>query len=68
MNYTRPLHDHMFLIIVDAFSKQLEIVPVKNSTSSIIIDKVRGIYSTNGLPDTVLIVIDNAAVFTNTEM
>ena len=56
------------LIIVDAFLKWLEIVPVKNATSSIIVDKVRGICSTNGLPDTILIVNDNAADFTTTEM
>ena len=58
----------MFLIIVDAFLKWLEIVPVKNATLSIIIAKVRGICSTNGLPDTILIVTNNAAVFTSTEM
>ena len=68
INYTRPLHDHIFLIIVDAFLKWLEIVPVKNATSSIIVDKVRGIWSTNGLPDTILIVTNNAAVFTSTLM
>ena len=62
MDYAGPLHDHMFLIVVDAFSKWLEIVPVKNSTSSVTIDKLRGICSTHGLPDT--IVTDNAAVFT----
>ena len=40
------------LIIVDVFSKWLEIVPVKKATSSVTIDKLRGICSTHGLPDT----------------
>ena len=56
----------MFLIIVDAFSKWLEIIPVKNITSSVTIDKLRGICSTYGLLDT--IVTDNAAAFTSAEM
>ena len=66
MDYAGPLQDHMCLIIVDAFSKWLEIVPVKKATSSVTIDKLRGICSTHGLPDT--IVTDNAAVFTSSEM
>ena len=52
MDYAGPLQDHMFLIIVDVFSKWLEIVPVKKATSSVTIDKLRGICSTHGLPDT----------------
>ena len=60
MDYAGPLHGHMFLVIVDAFSRWLEIVPVKNATSSVTIDKLRGICSTHGLPDA--IVTDNAAV------
>ena len=63
MDYAGPLQDRMFLIIVDAFSKWLEIIP---ATSSVTIDKLRGICSTHGLPDT--IVTDNAAVFTSSEM
>ena len=55
----------MFLIIVDAFSKWLEIIPIKNATSSVTIDKLRGVCSTYGLPDT--IVTDNAAAFTSAE-
>ena len=66
MDYAGPLQDRMFLIIVDAFSKWLEIIPVKKATSSVTIDKLRGICSTHGLPDT--IVTDNAAVFTSSEM
>lgn len=66
MDYAGPLHDHMFLIVVDAFSKWLEIIPVKKATSSVTIDKLRGICSTHGLPDT--IVTDNATIFTSTEM
>ena len=50
MDYARSLHDHMFLIIVDAFSKWLVIVPVKNATT---IDKLRGVCSTHGLPDAI---------------
>ena len=60
MDYAGPLHDHMFLVIVYAFSKWLEIVIVKKATSSVTIDKLRGICSTYGLQDS--IVTDNGAV------
>ena len=66
MDYAGPLYDHMFLIIVDAFSKWLEIIPVKNVTSSVTINKLRGICAVHGLPDT--IVTDSATVFTSTKM
>lgn len=66
MDYAGPLYDHMFLVIVDAFSKWLEVIPVKTATSSVTIDKLRGICAVHGLPDT--IVTDNAAVFTSAEM
>ena len=55
-----------FLIIVDAFSKWLEIMPVKHATSRVTTDKLRGVCSIHGLPDT--IVTDNAAIFTSSEM
>ena len=54
------------LQLLDAFSKWLEIIPVKNATSSVTVDKLRGICLTHGLPDTIVTI--NAAVFTNTEM
>lgn len=66
MDYAGPPHNHMFLIIVDAFSKWLEIIPVTNGTSSVTIDKLRGICATHMLTDTT--VTDNAAVFTSAEM
>ena len=66
IDYAGPLQDFTFLVVVDDFSKWLEVMPVKNATSSITIDKLRSIFVTHGLPDT--IVTDNAAVFTGAEM
>ena len=66
MDYAEPLLNHMFLVIVDVFSKWLEIIPVKNATSSVTIDKLRSVCSTHGLLDT--IVTDNATIFTSVEM
>ena len=48
------------------FSKWLEIIPVKNATSYLTIDKLRGVCSTHGLPDTV--VTDNVAIFMSPEL
>ena len=46
--YAEPLHNHMFLMIVDAriLEIAIEIIPVKNATSSVTIDKLRGMCST----------------------
>ena len=40
MDYTGPLLDHMFLVVVDAYSKWLEVMKVKKATFSITIDKL----------------------------
>jgi len=66
MDYAGPLMNHMILVVVDEFSKWLEIIPVKRATSGITIDKIRGIFSTHVLPDT--IVTNNTTVFTSAEM
>jgi len=56
----------MFLVVVDAFSKWLQIVLVKRAAPNVTIEKLRAICSTHGLPDT--IVTDNATIFTSAEI
>lgn len=55
----------MFLIVVDACSKWLEIHCMKSTTSSATIQKLRGIFATHGLPTT--LVSDNGTNFTSSE-
>ena len=53
----------MFLVLVEAHSKWLEVVPVSAATSMVTIEKLRTIFATHGLPEK--IVTDNGAVFTS---
>ncbi len=55
----------MFLVLVDAHSKWLEVDPVNSATSTTTIDKLRMVFATHGLPD--ILVTDNGSVFTSQE-
>ena len=56
---------YMFLIVVDAFTKWLEVKPVKSATSATTMDQLRSIFATHGLPE--MLVTDNGTVFTSME-
>ena len=55
----------MFLIVVDAHSKWLEVVPMLSTTSTVTIGKLRKIFATHGLPE--MIVTDNGPQFISEE-
>ena len=55
----------MFLILVDTYSKWMEVVPVKSATSQTAIEKLRTIFVTHGLPG--MLVSDNGSVFNSAE-
>ncbi|KRZ75031.1 Uncharacterized protein T10_4959 [Trichinella papuae] len=57
-----PICGKNFLIVVDAFSKWLEVRVLKNTTSESVISCLRQIFSIHGLPD--IIVSDNGTHFT----
>ena len=65
LDYAGPFLGHMFLVIVDAYSKWVEVHVVKKGTSSATIAKCRQTFATHGLPE--VIVSDNAACFTGSE-
>ena len=65
MDYAGPYMGKMFFILVDAHSKWLEVHQVSNATSSATIEKLRFIFSTHGLSET--LVSDNGSCFTSTE-
>ena len=54
----------MFLIIVDAYLKWMEVLPVRNATSQMTIEKLSIIFATHGLSETVS---DNGSVSTSSE-
>ncbi len=62
IDFAGPFLGKTFLVVVDAFSKWLEI-HVTPSTSTI--DKLRSIFTTHGLPQS--LVSDNATSFTSAE-
>jgi transposase InsO family protein len=55
----------MFFILVDAYSKWVEVKAVKNATSALTIEQFRSIFVIHGLPE--LLVTDNRATFTSSK-
>ncbi|XP_060786568.1 LOW QUALITY PROTEIN: uncharacterized protein K02A2.6-like [Neoarius graeffei] len=65
IDYAGPYLGKMFLIIVDAHSKWIDVYPTNSATSQVTIEKLRQCFSTHGLPQT--IVSDNGTCFTSQE-
>ncbi|XP_031551930.1 uncharacterized protein K02A2.6-like [Actinia tenebrosa] len=63
--YAGPYKGEMFLIVVDACSRWLEVHLMKAITSTATIEKLMEIFATHGLPKTV--VCDNGTNFTSAE-
>ena len=56
----------MYLVIIDAYSKWIEVFPVISANSETTIEKLRTLFATHGVPNAV--VTDNATVFVSEEM
>ena len=65
VDFAGPVHGHMFLVIVDAHSKWVEVFPLKSATSAVVIQCMRPLFARFGLPDT--LVSDNATCFVSVE-
>ncbi len=65
IDYAGPVEGHMILIVVDAHSKWIEAIPTSGSTSSVVIEELRCLFSQFGLPES--IVSDNGSCFTSAE-
>ena len=63
--YAGPFLGHMFLIVMDTFSKWLKVVKVSSATSSITIEKLRSIFATHGIPR--ILVTDNGLPLISSE-
>ena len=64
-DYAGPFTGKMFLLMVDAHSKWLEVHIVNKATSQSTIEKMRATFATHGLPE--MLVTDNGTAFTSTE-
>jgi hypothetical protein len=65
VDFAGPIFEHMFLLIVDAHSKWLEVYPMKTTTAHKTIDCLRDCFGRFGLP--VVLVSDNGPQFTSHE-
>ena len=54
VDYARPFMGKMFLLIIDAHSKWMDIHSVNSATSSVTIDKMRSTFASHGLPEIVV--------------
>ncbi|CAB4033162.1 hypothetical protein ETSY2_42270 [Paramuricea clavata] len=54
IDYAGPYKGEMFFVLIDAYSKWLEIHVMKSTTSTATIEKLREIFATHGLPKTVV--------------
>ena len=61
IDHAGPFMGKYFLIVVDAHSKSLEVVPVASMNAATTVDKLRNMFATHGLPDK--IVSDNGPAF-----
>ncbi len=65
IDYAGPFLGKMFLVIVDSYSKWIDVVPVSASTSTATIGVLRAVFATHGLPE--MLVSDNGTCFTSEE-
>ena len=65
IDHAGPFLNKMFLIVVDAFSKWLEVCIVPSTSSEATIRALRPIFATHGIPDQ--LVSDNGTGFTSAE-
>lgn len=65
VDYAGPMDGSMYLVVINAYSKWLEVIQTNGCTSRITIAKLRSLFCTHGLPD--VIVSDNGPCFTSEE-
>ena len=65
IDYAGPFLGKMFLVVVDAHSKWLEVDMVPSATSHHTINKLRAMFATHGIPE--VLVSDNGTAFTSSE-
>ena len=65
IDHAGPFMGHLYLIVVDAHSKWMEVVIISSTSSEVTIKSLQKIFATHGYPEQ--IVSDNASGFTSTE-
>lgn len=65
VDFAGPFQGKLFLIVVDSYSKWLEVIIVSNTSAANVIRELRKLFATHGLPD--VVVSDNGSAFTSAE-
>lgn len=65
IDFAGPFLGHMYLVLVDAHSKWLEVKRVSSATTTVTIEVLRSIFATHGLPE--MLVSDNGTAFTSSQ-
>ena len=65
LDFAGPFQGKLFLIMIDAYSKWIEAVCTSSTSSTVVIEELRTVFSSFGLPET--IVTDNGPGFTSGE-
>ncbi|XP_015269353.1 PREDICTED: uncharacterized protein K02A2.6-like [Gekko japonicus] len=65
VDFAGPIHGQMLLVVVDAHSKWLEVVPMRSTTSANLIKALHQLFATHGLPE--VLVSDNSPQLTSRE-
>lgn len=65
IDYAGPFLGKWYLLVMDAYSKWLEVEIVNSANTTTTVEKLRRIFATHGLPST--IVSDNGSAFTSEE-
>ena len=65
LDFAGPFQGKLFLIMIDAHSKWIEAVCTSSTSSTVVIEELRTVFSSFGLPET--IVTDNGSGFTSGE-
>ena len=65
VDYARPFMGKLFLVLIDAHSKWMEVHTVPSASSHNTITVLRSIFAAQGLPE--ILVSDNGTAFTSTE-
>ena len=63
LDYAGPYLNKMFLVVIDSYSKWLEVIPVSGANSKETIQKLRMVFATHGVPEQC--VTDNGSPFTS---
>ena len=64
-DFAGPISGKMFLVLIDAHSKWIEVFPTDSATSSTVIHHLQSVFPQFGLPET--LVTDNGSCFVSEE-